>query len=244
MYEDFSMAVLDDKVTTIGGRHSYIRKDTSDLLSFLPESKLYKKIFPSMPTKRRLPAVVTTPSHLVVAGGDQFGFDEHLHRYKWVEVLDLSNQQWFVASSSPYPVRNPQMTLCNNCLYLSNNETVITCSVEGLLKSCRKVDGKEQTPDSCSKTEGDCVWTRLADHPIQLLMTLREQVIAIGDRDGENPTVAIHCYDGTTDSWNITGHLPAPLSSALASVLPSNEVIVVGGITDKESFDTYIGSCD
>ena len=49
----------------------------------------------------------------------------------------------------------------------------------------------------------------------------------------------------TADSWNVIGRLPILRHGVLAAVLPSNEVIVVGGRNNKKELnnDVYIGSC-
>ena len=186
-----------------------------------------------MPTGRRQPAVVSTPTHLVVAGGEKRHTDgfssEDLN--KWVEVLDTKLPQWSVAKSLPQPSTHPQMTLCRGCFYLSSNKgTVFSCSEKELLESCKSSD--------CGS-----VWTRLADHPIQHLGMLKDHVVATGDLESEHQTAGVYRYVSDTNAWKVIGRLPTPLSSFLTAVLTSaNKVIVVGGIRDdKESFDTYIG---
>ena len=75
------------------------------------------------------------------------------------------------------------------------------------------------------------MWTTLADIPVwySSLATLRGRVLAIGEKDGGNPTGAIHCYDAATNSWSAVGSMPTPRYYALTAVLPSNELVVVGG---------------
>ena len=54
-------------------------------------------------------------------------------------------------------------------------------------------------------------------------------MLAIRGEIGGNPTGAIHCYDVTTNSWSVIGEMPTPSSCALIAVLPSNELVVIGG---------------
>ena len=55
-------------------------------------------------------------------------------------------------------------------------------------------------------------------------------MLAIGGDDGAtNPTGAIHCYDVATNLWSVIGEIPTPRYQVLAAVLPSNELVVVGG---------------
>ena len=118
------------------------------------------------------------------------------------------------------------MTTCGGCLYLADDKSnVFSCSVEYLLKSTNSSDGGS-------------VWTRLASIPVEedsTLATLRGRVLAIGGYvDDDDPTGAIHCYDVATNSWSVIGEIPTPRFVVLTAVLPSNELVVVGGYDASE----------
>ena len=87
-------------------------------------------------------------------------------------------------------------------------------------------------------------WTRLASIPTlegSSLATLRGRVLAIGGyNDYSGRTGAIHCYDVATNSWSVISEMPTPRYQVLTAVLPSNELVVVGGY-ETYSF-TEIGS--
>ena len=38
------------------------------------------------------------------------------------------------------------------------------------------------------------------------------------------------CYDVATKSWSVIGEMPTPRSRVLTAVLPSNKLVVVGGL--------------
>ena len=213
-YKLFAMAVINDALTTIGGR-DHKNAATKKLLSLSGSS--WEEVLPPMPTKLVFPAAVRTPTHMVVAGGRlKVGIAT-------VEVLNTETFQWSRASSVPEGVGYPQMTICGGCLYLTDCDShVFSCSVEDLLKSTNSSDGGS-------------LWTRLANIPARgdsTLTTLRGRVLATGGRDDGNLTGAIHCYDVATNSWSVIGHTPTPRCSVLTAVLSSNELVVVGG---KES---------
>ena len=209
-YKHFAMAVFNDALTTIGGRdHQYA---INTLLSLSGSS--WEEVLPPMPTKRMYPAAANTPTHLVVAGGKKTidGF--------WlvtVEVLNTDSLQWSIATSFPKMDQYTHMTKSGGRIYLTGqSNNVFSCPVEDLLKS---------TNSSSS------VWTKLARIPTQWessLATVRGRVLAIGGRDG-NSTRAIHCYDVATNSWSVIGEMPTPRAVNLTAVLPSNELVVVGG---------------
>ena len=219
-YGYFSMAVVNHKLTTIGGWDESQSSATNTLLclsSWILTK--WKNILPPMPTKRVRPTAVTTPTHLVVAGGRTQQYGDGL---SVVEVLNLHTLQWASASSLPEALWCPSMTLCGEHVYLSDNYTAFSCSVEELVKSCK--------PASTNSSAGDSAWTRLPDTPTYYttLATLRGCVLAIGDLRN-TLTGTVHCYDRSTNSWSAIGEIPTPRYATLIAVLPSNELVVVGG---------------
>ena len=229
-YQRFAMAVINDELTTIGGRDHQGAANT--LLSLSGSS--WEEVLPPMPTKRVLPAAANIPTHLVVAGGSQSTYGQD--PVATVEILNTETLQWSTASSLPERVASPPMTTCGGCIYLANKgNKVFSCHVEDL--------------KSTISSDGGSVWTRLANVPAprkSRLATLRGRVLAIGGSDsGDNPTGAIHCYDVVTNSWSVIDEMPTPRSWALTAVLPSNELLVVGGLDAKyRSFTTTdIATC-
>ena len=71
-YERFSMAVVNNQLTTIGGRQHGDDTTTNSLLCLSRSSSEMKweELLPPMPTPRIWSAAVTTPTHLIVAGGE------------------------------------------------------------------------------------------------------------------------------------------------------------------------------
>ena len=221
-YEDSGLAVVKKKVTTIGGLSD--GRTINNLVSWhegwFRWGTGWRGLLPPMPTARVRPATVTTPTHLIVSAGMT-----QLNGYglPTIEILDTNTNQWSSASSSPKALRYPHMSLCGEHLYLSENNKIFACSVEELLKSCK--------PASTNRSDGGSVWTKLADIPVHYwtsVTTLRGQVLAIGGRN-RTQTGAIHQYSRNTNSWSFVGEMPTPRADPLVAVLPSNELIAVGG---------------
>ena len=211
-YEAFSMAVVNNQLTTIGGLSGGTATNTLLCLSRSSSEMKWEELLPPMPTARIYSAAVTTPTHLIVAGGKTV-----------VETLDTNTLQWSSVSSSPEALGRPNMTLCNGQLYLSRHSKIFSCSVEELLKSRKPA----------STNSSGSVWTKLTDIPVPYsasLTTLRRQVLAIGgSNQNGTPTRAIHQYNRSTNSWSVIGEMPTPRDWSLVAVLPSHELIVVGG---------------
>ena len=229
-YIYFSMAVVNNQLTTIGGQRGGTATNLLLCLSRSSSEMKWEELLPPMPTSRAWSAAVTTPTHLIVAGGKTGLFGDAL---SVVETLDTNTLQWSSVSSSPKALEDPNMTLCNGQLYLSRHSKIFSCSVEEL---------KSSKPASTSSSGS--VWTTLPDIPVRYnasLTTLRGQVLAIGGSDqwgGGTPTGAIHQYNRSTNSWSVIGKMLKKRASPLIAVLPSHELIVVGDVTEIAS-STY-----
>ena len=223
-YGYFSMAVVNNQLTTIGGQRDFSGTASNTLLCLSRSSSEMKweELLPSMPTARIWPDAVTTATHLIVAGG---GTGLGGAALSVVDTLDTNTLQWSSVSSSPEALGRPNMTLCNGQLYLSEHSKIFSCYVEELLKSRKPA----------STNSSGSVWTKLPDIPVPYsarLTTLRGQVLAIGGSDKSwcgTPTGAIHQYNRSTNSWSVIGEMPTPRADPLVAVLPSHELIVVSG---------------
>ena len=220
-FESFGMAVVNDRVTTIGGYCD--DKPTNILLCLEDQGTKWKELFTQMPTPRAQPASATTPTHLIVAGGTTGPFSKGLST---IEILNTNTLQWSSASSAPRALIFPHTSLRGERLYLTERDAVFSCSVEKLIQSCN---------------DGGSVWTKLTNTPVSCdasLTTLMGQVIALGGSDQGMPSGVIHSYDGSTNSWSVFGKMPTPRSHTLVAVVPSKEMIIVGGM------DRRFMSCD
>ena len=77
-YGFFCMAVVCGKLTAIGGEDNE-GVGTNSFLSLSDSTSKWEELFPPMLTKRVCPAAVTTPNHLVVAGGRSSAGGDELH---------------------------------------------------------------------------------------------------------------------------------------------------------------------
>ena len=208
---------------------------TNILFSFASQaaifSKKWKEVLPRMPTRRMCAAVATTSKYLVVVGGES-GIKDKL---VVVEVMKMDICQWFRASSLPQPLSYPQMTLCNGCCYVGADSAIFSCSVDTLLMTAQLATSHESTPS---------LWVQRANVPAQVpgLTTARGQLLAIGGKDGKgSPMGTVHRFDPINESWSVVGWMPTPRSHVLSVALPSEELVVVGGIYGSSSLTTEIG---
>ena len=235
-HEYFAMAVVNDKVTTIGG---YYNTRAINTLFSLSEHKgmfgsgpKWRELLPPMSTARVNPAAITTPTHLIVAGGRTRLSTGTA--FCSIEILDINSSQWFSVSGCPQALGCPNMTLIGEDLYLSENETIFSCSLEILLKSSKHAS-------TCvDRSDDGSVWTKLTNIPLlngSCLTTLKGRLVSMGCNDkllSGAPRGIVHCvcYNKNTDHWMEVGDMPTPRSDTLVAVLHNNEVLVVGGVNE------------
>ena len=218
-YRHGSLAVVNGHLTTIGGCDDTYTC-TNKLLT-LRESRLHRSwsdVFPPMPTKRRRTTAVTSKEHLIVAGGATGpGYANSINT---VEVMDAKTLVWSTVTSLPHPYNRASATICGDHLYMLGG-----------------VDDKDQTKSvlTCLLTEllqSSSVWHRVADVPAyrSTCAAVNGQLLAVGGYvEGFKETATIHKYNPTTNSWDHVSDMPTARYACLVAVLPTNEMMAVGG---------------
>jgi hypothetical protein len=217
------LVVIRGLLTAIGGGKGLYHPDPESKLLSLRGKKWVER-FPAMPTKRYSAAAVTQGQYLIVAGG-QTGMARYLNT---VEVMNTEALTWSVVASLPKSLFWASGTVCGDRVYVlggfdknDNTTSMLTCSLEALLHSC-------------GETSCDSVWQRIADVPVHLptCVAINEDLVAVGGRnERKETTAAVYKYNPTVDSWNLVSYMPTGRYDCLVTLLPSNEMIVVGGHT-------------
>ena len=226
-YHYSSLAVINGQLTAIGGCKDMFKEDTyTNKLLSLPG---YREVFPPMPTTRRSTTAVMSKEHLIVAGGAT-GISG-AGRIITVEVMDTKTLVWSTLASLPHPFASG-MT-CGDQLYMLGElddkvitKSVLTCSLTELLQS--------------SSSSSPSVWHRVADAPAycSTCAAVNGELLAVGGCDKDfKPTSAIHQYNPTTNSWDLISNMPTARYRSLVAVLPTSEMLVVGGMIDQRHHD-------
>ena len=238
---DFSLAVVSGLLTAIGGMLS--GEATNTLLSLTGEDRgrKWSKEFPPMPTKRWLTAAVCSANCLIVAGGTT-GEGLLKDNLPTVEVMDTETCQWLTARSLPHPFGCASATICGDRLYLlggcdTNDMTksLLTCSVPDLLHPNQPPSVPslgERLKRALLLADQWQVWQKVADVPVyrSTCTTINGQLLAVGGWDSNcSATGAVYRYNPTSNSWEVISHMPTARDQCLVAVLPSSELMVVGG---------------
>ena len=229
---NFSIAVVNGELTAVGGRHSF--RDTNTLLSLsqdkpdISQQKWLEQL-PRMTYCRNSPAIATTNTSLIVAGGW-----ERDRKKTEVEVMDTQTLQWSTVASLPLPLASATATICGDRLYLGGGfssdgatKSVLECEVKHLLQS--------QPPSLASRiglSKTPQVWREVAPLPVikSSLITFQGHLLAVGGRARlAGPTSEVREYDAATNSWNVISHMRVQRCRFLAVVLPNKTLMVCGG---------------
>ena len=223
---DSALTVVNEQLTTVGGRHG---RTTNSLASLTGEGKDRKWVehFPRMPTSRWGLAAVCRGTSLIAAGG----LDGGGGALRTVEVMDTESLQWTLVNPLPHPMWLASIAVSQEKVYLlggwdQNGLTlsVFTCST----LQTQPLDAQlEKTANQLTP------WNQVADAPHygSTAVCVGEVLLAIGGQSAaDEETSAIAYYNRTSDSWEDMGHMTTPRSEPLVALLPSNELIVAGGV--------------
>ena len=223
----FTLTLVDGFVTAVGGSQftvGLIEKLTNTLLSVIEgeDGRKWEECFPSMPTKRKHTAVMSTGKALVVAGGQGDGKTT----LATVEVMNTDTLQWSTTSSLPHPLSDATATVCGDRVYLGGGwdqygwtNLVFTCSLHALIQS--------QT-----MRYSFVLWDMISDLPVKAssCIILNGQLLAVGGEDSDNKTTStIYSHNTKTNSWEVISHMPTSRSRCLVTILPGSKLMVVGG---------------
>lgn len=231
--ELFALVVIGDLVTAVGGQRDGV---PTNLLQSLVEKDgeiQWSQYFPSMPTKRMLPAVAATPQCLIVAAGRTgVGLGTKLTT---VEVLDIKSLQWSAANNLPQPVSSMSATIWEGDFYLlggyvedGRTQSVFMCPVSALYHRAHTF---KQRLKNRSRSNSD-PWRKVAYVPSyrSTCVTFAGKLLAVGGNDSSgNPTSAVHQYHPGSNSWRVISHMMSPHDDCLVAPLPGHRLMVVGG---------------
>ena len=234
----FAMAILQDHPTLVGGQDPSGEKVTNQIAVW--DSQQWTHPYPSMPTPRHSPAVVTYIKWLMVAGGEDGG----THFLSTVEIMDATNKQWF--TTTPLPVRCRDMTsaIVGDKCYLmggftnhnQHNKQVFHVSISAITS---------QTPSQSAITPVQ--WHTLPDTPLEYsaALALHGSLLAVGGRHSfRDSSSAIHLYQPGSRQWVKVGDLPTARSSCSCTLLPSGEILVAGGYNTSYISRVDVASVD
>ena len=248
-----SFVFVDGLLTSIGGVDTEALHDMQFSRSRSNEkgsqlsNKLYSlkerrwiENFPPMLMERASATAVSTDSSLIVVGG-KINWARHYYESVYrchVEVMNITTQQWSVASSVPSnsDLHCASGVICGDQLYVlgaKDSNRAYSCSLTDLLQST-------------TMRVSENIWRRIADIPVlgSTCVSFYGHLLAIGGEeidmrtrrrhtkhDSDNcGSTAVYAYNPTTKSWEVNSQLSVARYNCFAVALPTtNELMVVDG---------------
>ena len=224
----FDLGEVKGEPVAVGGVDSSY--SVSNVVHVFNKGRNWKLTIPPMPTARYSPAVISLPTHLVVAGGKVgiLGYTDN------VEIYNINTSQWSEADRLPYACRDQRGIVYNNTVYLmggfdgNNLSKVCAAQVDKLISADRQ--------DDKSANKADSVWNTISNtlsywpSPV----TISDTLFAVGGEDSEGEaTQRIYAYSSSMDSWLYVGDLPSPIAHAATVSLSRTECLMIGGLNDN-----------
>ena len=230
----FGLGEVKGELVAVSGTDSSY--SASNVVHVFNKGRNWKRTIPPMPTARHSPAVVSLPTHLVVAGGDMDDGDYTDN----VEIYNISTSQWSETDRLPYACMNQREIVYNNTVYLmggfdgKNLNKVCAAQVNKLISTDRQDDG--------SANKADSIWNTISNTPSYCPspVTISDTLFAVGGVDSEREaTQRIYAYSSSMDSWLYVGDLPSPIARAATVSLSPSECLMIGGMNkERESQST------
>ena len=211
--------------------------ETNKLWTLWNEYGQWQETLPPMSTKRHSVCAVSYNDHLLVAGGMSKGSSNNIieifngSHWLFAQPLPMSyydfksviiGQYWFLMGGKPPLEYNEQKQY---------NAVHYAC-LDALLASCQ--------PNVTSQSSS--VWKRLIDTPHQFSspVVFGGRLIAVGGEGADSPISTIYAYSIQTNSWIHVGDLPFAMCSTCSIVLPTGQLMVVGGYTISKALKATV----
>ena len=225
----YGMAVVNNQLVLVGGRSKSTRRVTNVLGLWDERSQTWTHPFPVMPTPRNSPSVISYQKWLVTAGG----WDERGPYSNKVELLDTLSGQWYEGSPLRKECSEMSSAISGNMWYLSEGYTFMTGPNKHVFGVCLDVLISQAVSQSAGTTfpQTPSPWQTLTELPVthSTALIIRGSLLTVGGRASS----AIHLYQPSRRSWVKVGDLPTRRWQCACIVLPSGEIFVAGGYSDK-----------
>ena len=222
-----ALTTYQERLVLVGGVDPSTYSPTNQLW-VMEEEGTWTQPLPPMPTPRWGASAATIQNNLIVAGGKG-------RQGEYLDVVEVYNgRQWASARSLPRACYVMKSAVLNGIWHLvggvDRGRKVFCASLESLVASAQSVVTEnvwKTLPEVRHKWSSTAVWGG--------------RLMAVG---GGRPTSSdILSYSPHTQSWVKVGDLPVGLNSTCTTVLPTGELVVVGGWgTESRSDRVFKGS--
>jgi hypothetical protein len=228
---EFGLALVNNAVTAVGGYMQEYRpsQPSNVLLTYSEIRRQWTERFPPMLTRRRLPAVVTTRSLLVVAGGN----GDRNEILATVEVMDLQTMSWSTTVQLPMGLTHASATIVDDCIHIAGGQNAAgptNAHFTSNVTCAPGIYGREELSPWKKAYKTPTLWCTLA--------AVDGRLLAMGGQDDHKTcSSGIFMFDYCSDVWVKVGNMRHKRSACLVAV-PNGEgyggmMVVAGGFVRK-----------
>ena len=239
-----AIAVVNDRITLIGGRGISTNDVTNTLSTWYEEEGQWKQVLPPMPTGQSCPAIISHDNLLLVTGGVAKDGSTVLNT---TDVLDLTTMKWTTPEGLilPVPLWGHHLALCGEYLYLVGGATVqpwqSAANDNSQAWRAEWSDVKQMAAPHHSQPRR-YVWTLIADPP-----TLRPTAVSCGGTlytvggatRNNTPIRTVYAYNTARNQWISVGDMSVGRIWHCAVPLSSTSMFVAGGQALSEGKVTF-----
>jgi hypothetical protein len=213
----FGLTTYHSQLVLVGGREcggENIMGAATSKLWTLSEDGQWQETLPPMPTSCIYASAVSHGDHLLVITANN-------------EIYVYNGHHWASAQHPPQQLYSMKSTIFSDHWYLMGRGGIVySASLDSLLASCQ--------PSETSQPSS--LWKRLTNAPSEWYYpaVFGNRLVAVGRRSIGIATLSLYAYSSLTQSWVDMGDIPSiPISliPPCAVLLPSNELMIVGGQT-------------
>ncbi len=234
----FGVGQVLGQLVLVGGRVASTGKVTGDVHVFISESQQWERSIPAMPTARLALSVVSHSTVLIACGGSD-GSDRALPT---VELYNSEASQWYQCPPLPSPRYWISTVTIGDTLFLAGGFKDRTVS-----SACQSVFSTSLSSliDRATHHSSDRLWKTLKDTPYyhSTSASVGGCLLVLGGTDkpgGGKVSASIRTYLPTSSTWHPMGQFPLPLYHLTAVLLPTNELLIIGGINQNWSKTKHV----
>ena len=233
---DSGSAVINGRLTLIGGRDASTGKITNEVWSWNEEEKEWRKTIPPIPTEHFRPGVVQSGNVVAVLGGRTSDDKTVLNT---VDILNTATLQWMTSHSLklPIPMCSMKTATCDGHVYIACGRDRPDGHIKRVFKFPLSVLDQVVAQQQVQDNPPQCQWTEVEKTPFYrsgLLPTSHRPLVVGGRYSSYNSSSIISVFDSSVKKWSNVGHCSVACCRPCLLSVSCSAFVVIGGYTDPK----------
>ena len=230
---DSGSAVINGRLTLIGGVDASTGKITNEVWSWHEEEKKWRKTIPSMPTEHLRPGVFQSGNVVAVVGGRARDGKTVLDT---VDILNTATLQWTISHSLelPIPMCSMKTATCDGHVYIACGRDRPDRLIKRVFKFPLSVLDQTVAKQQVQDNPPQCQWTEVEEPPFDrsgLLPTSHHPLVVCGRDSSFNSSSIISVFDSSVNKWSNVGHCSVARCEPCLLSVSCSAFVVIGGYT-------------